>query len=39
MIGTVILDDSTDENHFKFLKDTLKDNRIRLYSRIRIVGT
>lgn len=29
----VILDDSPDENHFKFLKDTLKDNRIRIYSR------
>ena len=29
----VILDDSPDESHFDYLKKTLKDNRIRLYSK------
>jgi len=29
----VIVDDSTDENHFQFLKENLRDQRIRMYKR------
>jgi glycosyltransferase involved in cell wall biosynthesis len=29
----VIVDDSSDESHFKFIKDNLKDPRIRIYKR------
>jgi glycosyltransferase involved in cell wall biosynthesis len=29
----VIVDDSTDENHFNFIKDKLNDTRIRMYKR------